>query len=157
MASTNTGTTTSANDDTRYAHVRELKTSVAPNMPTWKPPVNAAYNTPDKASYELACLLEAIEMYGLEDVTFGDYSDDADWVETEQQDARNFNTVVEMALAVEGRLKYLAEWVPPQGMEYIRHVAGRKLVETFEGLARKYDHDVFHNVNAQTQQIEGAN
>jgi hypothetical protein len=122
----------------QYARVLELKASIAPNMPAWKAPANATYNTTDRASYEAACLLQAIEME-MAEITLPDYSvvpdDDEAWAEVREQDSTNFEAVV--ALAVERRMKWLAGWVPPQGMEYIRRETGLKLVETFEELGRR--------------------
>lgn len=124
----------------QYARVLELKASIAPNMPTWEAPADATYNTPDRANYEAACLLQAIEM-DMASITLPDYSfrpdDDEAWAAVEEQDSKNFDAVVATALAVERRMKWLAGWVPPQGMEYIRCEAGLKLVETFEELGRR--------------------
>lgn len=151
-------TTSGSSDVSRYARARELRDAVAPNMPTWEAPADAPWNTPKRASVELGYLLEAIEMpeSGLaDDFTFGatlvrDWDDICDQAAADEQDAKNLNRVIETAATVEGRLEYLAEWVPPQGMEYIRQQAGLKLLERFEALARNYEAKVHEDRAANT-------
>lgn len=130
--------------DGQYARVRELKAGIAPNMPRWDAPADASYNTPDRASFEAACLLDAIEMDLRDAITMADpdtievaVHDDEAWAEVEHQDSENFTNVLSAATDIHDRLKYLSEWVPPQGMAYIRRVVGDKLLEEFEELARK--------------------
>lgn len=139
-------------ENRRADRVRELEAYVTPHILTWDAPALAAWN-PNTVIHELASRLEAIENYGqtLASVKFGDYNysiGDDRLNDAASQDAENFNRVVEMALDVDRALRSFADWAPPEGMEFIRHEFGSRLVETFERLARRYKSTMNRYANA---------
>lgn len=137
-------TETTTSGSSRMARITELEAAVGPNMPTWGWKAGNRWDSTDCATFELACLLEAIEMpeKGLgDDITLGatlvrDWDDICDQALADEQDAKNFYRVLEVAHAVAVRLGWMSDHFPPEAMEYIRRVVGLKLVERFVALAR---------------------
>ncbi|HET8905790.1 MAG TPA: hypothetical protein VFN11_02365 [Ktedonobacterales bacterium] len=140
------------NEVRRAKRVRELEANVKAHVLTWDAFAVAAWN-PSTVIHEFASRLEAIENQGqaLASATFGDYNysiGDDRLNEAISYDAENFNMLVEMALAVERELRFFADRVPPQGMEFIRREFGSRLVEMFERLAGNYKSAMTRYANA---------